>query len=561
MDSGNKVWNPPSSHPPKRVVWKTVLSSLRNPQLLRPVWRLALPVILTNLLMALVNIADVFMVGRLGPIEIAAVGMSASVRLLVIIFALSVTAGAMALVAQAKGARDPSRLSFVVRQSISLTLVLALTLSLVGWVLAEPTLRFLNGDGDPLAVRLGTKYLQLLFAGTVFLAGNWLVSSLMQGAGDTVTPLFLSGAINVLNILFNYLLIFGPGPFPGLGVTGAALGTILARMLGVVAGLFLFYSGRNVVHILPGSYLPNWRMFRDILSIGIPSALQGMVRNTSQLLVIRIVTSTAAGSYGAAALAIGLQIESLAFMPGLAISIAATNLVGQSLGAWQVDDARRWGDAASLLGMIVMSIIGVLLVLFAPSLVRLFDPSAHPTVVAAGTSYIRIVSLSLPVLALSMVCNGALRGAGDTTPGLFGNLLGRWLIGVPTAYLLAVVLGMGPAGVWWGLVAGTAVAGIYVLIRWQGGRWADVALRKTDLYRRHLVNLPEETRERYLREIRTSLMARPGATEHIEEANVRYQLGQSGSVRIHFTAQDYQVAQDEGSEDRPIPGPNETPRT
>ena len=208
----------------------------------------------------------------------------------------------------------------------------------------------------------------------------------MQGAGDTITPLFLSGAINLLNILFNYLLIFGPGPFPELGVTGAALGTILARMLGVAAGLVLFYSGRNVVHIRPGSYLPDWRMFRDLLAIGIPSGLQGLVRNTSQLFVIRIVTSTAAGSYGAAAVAIGLQVESLAFMPGLAISIAATSMVGRSLGAWQVDEARRRGSAAILLGMIVMSVLGIPLIIFAPGLGKLFDPSAHPMVVSAVPS-------------------------------------------------------------------------------------------------------------------------------------------------------------------------------
>ena len=527
-----------------------MLSLLRDFQLLNQVWRLALPVILTNILLTLVNIADVFMVGRLGPIEIAAVGMSNSIRLLVIIAALSVNTGAMALVAQAKGARDPNRLSFVARQSISLIVLLGLGLTVAGWFLSEPALRFLNGSGDPLAVVLGTQYLKLLFLGTVFLAGNWLVSSLMQGAGDTITPLFLSGAINLLNILFNYLLIFGPGPFPELGVTGAALGTILARMLGVAAGLVLFYSGRNVVHIRPGSYLPDWRMFRDLLAIGIPSGLQGLVRNTSQLFVIRIVTSTAAGSYGAAAVAIGLQVESLAFMPGLAISIAATSMVGRSLGAWQVDEARRRGSAAILLGMIVMSVLGIPLIIFAPGLVKLFDPSAHPMVVSAGTSYIRIVSLSLPVLAFSMICNGALRGAGDTTPGLVGNLLGRWLIAVPAAYLFGVVLKMGPAGVWWGLVTGTLVAGLWVLLRWLNGRWAGVALYKTDLYRKHLVSLPVRVRERYLSEVRAPMMAVPGTTEHVEEAEVFYKLDDS-TVRIHFTLEDYELTR-EGPSNNPI---------
>ena len=318
--------------------------------LLRQVWRLALPVIFTNLLMASVNIADVFMVGRLGPIEIAAVGIANTVRLLVLVAILSVSAGAMALAAQAKGARDPKRLSFVVRQSLSLLTLAGLVFSVFGWLGAEPILRFLNSDGDPQAVVLGTGYLKLLFLGTVFLAGNFAVGNLMQGAGDTVTPLQLSIGVNVLNILFNYLLIFGPGPLPALGVEGAALGTIAARALGMAAGVALFYSGRNVITLLPGSYLPHWGMFRDILAIGIPSGLQGLVRNSTGLLLVRIVTSTAAGSYGAAALAIGLQIESLAFMPGLAVNIAATSLVGQSLGAWQVTEARKRGRHRHLAG-------------------------------------------------------------------------------------------------------------------------------------------------------------------------------------------------------------------
>ncbi len=508
--------------------------------LLRQVWRLALPVIFTNLLMASVNIADVFMVGRLGPIEIAAVGIANTVRLLVLVAILSVSAGAMALAAQAKGARDPKRLSFVVRQSLSLLTLAGLVFSVFGWLGAEPILRFLNSDGDPQAVVLGTGYLKLLFLGTVFLAGNFAVGNLMQGAGDTVTPLQLSIGVNVLNILFNYLLIFGPGPLPALGVEGAALGTIAARALGMAAGVALFYSGRNVITLLPGSYLPHWGMFRDILAIGIPSGLQGLVRNSTGLLLVRIVTSTAAGSYGAAALAIGLQIESLAFMPGLAVNIAATSLVGQSLGAWQVTEARKRGSTAIWLGVVVMTVLGVPLILFAPQLVGLFDPSGQETVLAAGTSYLRIVSLSLPLLAVGIVANGALRGAADTIPGLIGNLLGRWGTAVPVAYLLALPLGLGAAGVWWGIVAGTAVSGLYVLLRWRRGNWVQVALTKTDLYRQHLKDQPQAIRERYLADIRAPLMARAGTTEQVHPDGVGYRL-EAGEVYVRFETDGYRV--------------------
>jgi putative MATE family efflux protein len=498
------------------------------------VWRLSLPVIVANVLQSLVNVADVFLAGRLGPIEIAAVGMGTSVRMLVLVGVMAVTAGCMALAAQARGAGDELELSRVTRQSLSLAVLMSLLLGLIGYLGAEPILSFLNSGGDPLAVELGTGYLQILFAGTVFLMLNFTINSLMQGAGDTVTPLYLSAGMNVLNVALSYLLMFGPGPLPALGVAGAALGTVLSRAAASAAGIALFYSGRNAVRLLPGSYRPEADMFRQILAIGLPSGLQGIARNGAQILVLRIVTSTAAGTYGASALAIGLQIESLAFMPGLAVSVAATSLVGHSLGAWQVKDARERGNAAVALAALIMGSLGAVLWYFAPQLVRLFDPTAHPTVVAAGTSYLRINALSQPILAVAMVLNGALRGAGDTRPGLVGTLIGRWLVVVPLAYLLAFTLDMGVDGVWWALFAGTVVQAGHVSARWLGGRWSEVGLRKSRLYRLHLRFLPDELQRRYLDEVKTPLMAAGTTRERVEEDGVVYQLPE-GTVKLVFS--------------------------
>ncbi|MEZ4679393.1 MAG: MATE family efflux transporter [Caldilineaceae bacterium] len=237
------------------------------------VWRLAVPVILI-LLQSLVEVIDVFMVGRLGPIAIAAVGMSSAIRFLVLVMMLSVAAGAMTMIAQAKGARDAERMSFVTRQAISSGLLISFVLTLVGYYLAHPLLTLANSGGDPEAVVLGTQYLQLLFLGTPFLILNIVFNRLMQGAGDTMTPLLLTGALNVLNTIFNYIFIFGMGPVPAMGVTGAALGTVLSRGLGVVIVFYIIYSGRNVIKILPGTYRPDWQMFKDIFTIGVPSGIQ-----------------------------------------------------------------------------------------------------------------------------------------------------------------------------------------------------------------------------------------------------------------------------------------------
>ncbi len=514
----------------------------RHLPLLNEVWRLALPVILSNLLVSLVNIVDVFMAGRLGPLAIAAVGMASGVQVLVLVGVMSVTFGAMTLAAQAFGAQDAAQLSHITRQSLLLTVLMSLVLGVVGWLAAEPLLYALGG-GEAAATQvteMAVGYLRLLFAGTVFLGLNLTVNSLLQGVGDTLTPLYITAAANVLNIIFNYLFMFGPGPLPALGVTGAALGTLVARAVASGLGLIVFYRGRGPIQLLPGSYRPDWVMFGRLLSVGVPSGVQGVVRSGAQLLLLGVISATAAGSYGVAAQAIGLQLESLAFMPGLAVSVAATSLVGQSLGAWRPDEARRRGDMAIILGVLVMSAIALPMLAFAPQLIRAFDPSAHPTVISAGTSYLRVNGLFLPLLAVAMVTNGTLRGAGDTRPGMIGTIVGRALIVVPLAQLLALRFGFGVAGVWWALCTGTAIQAAWVYLRWRSGRWVQVALHGSRLYREHLQGLPEPVLTRFLDEVRTPAM-KLGAMEHVTPEGVHYTLG-GARLDVRFAQESFQLS-------------------
>jgi len=462
-------------------------------------------VILTNLLQSLVSAIDIFMVGRIGPIAIAAVGMSSAIRMLVLVMLLSVAAGAMSLIAQAKGARDPQRMSFVTRQAISSGVLLSLALAVAGLLLARPLLALVNSGGEPQAVKLGVAYLRILFLGTPFLVLNIVFNRLMQGAGDTVTPLILTGTLNVLNVGLNYVLMFGAGPVPALGVAGAALGTVIARSIGVVIALVLFYSGKNEVKILPGSYRPDWQMVKDIFTIGVPSGVQGLFRNGSRLLVLGIITSTEVGTYGAAALSIGFQVEALVFMPGLALNVAATSLVGQALGQWQTDEARLRGNTAMLLGFAVMTVLALPIIFFAPAIIRLFDPSSQPVLLATGTAYFHINTVVLPLSALAMVANGALRGAGDSVPGLISTMFTRALIAVSLAWVLAFPLGMGSRGVWFALAVGVVLDALYMSWRWRGDAWLKVALGKTDLYRIHMRHLPGARQQDYLREIRAPL--------------------------------------------------------
>ena len=514
--------------------------------LFRQVWVLSLPVIFTNLLQTLVSVIDTFMVGRLGPIQIAAAGMSNAIRLLVLVLVLSVAAGAMSLVAQAKGARDRQRMSFVTRQAITSGIMISIFMGAGGIALARPLLMLANSGGDPRAVELGTAYLNILFLGTPFLVLNIVFNRLMQGAGDTITPLILTGALNALNIFFNWVFMFGIGPVPAYGLSGAAIGTVIARGLGIVVAFWIIKSDRNVIKILPGTYWPNWRMIGDIFSIGVPSGIQGIFRNGARLLVIGIITSTELGTYGAAALAIGLQVESLAFMPVLGINVAATSLVGQSLGRWQVQEAWERGNVAHLFGVLVMAVLVSPIILFAPQILRLFDPSGQPILAAAGVTYLRLNTFFLPVAAISMIANGAMRGGGDSTPGMLSTMIFQGAVSTILAYLLAFPLEMGSMGVWIALVIGVVGNASFMGWRWLSGHWIEVALRKSELYRVHLVHWAPEMAERYLREVKAVQMARPGTIEQVESQRVVYQSAghrvevRFGSENRHRTT-DYRI--------------------
>lgn len=513
---------------------------LENSALLRKVFNLGLPVMLTNLLQSLVVVVDTYMVGRLGELEVAAAGMSNIIRLLFLVMVLSVGAGSMSLIAQAKGARDPKRMSFVARQSISAGWLLSFVLLAAGLLFGEPILRFANGGGDPRAIELGSAYLQIIFLGMPFLVLNIVFNRLMQGAGDTVTPLWLTTGINLLNICFNWLFIFGIGSMPAFGLTGAAIGTVLSRALGVIIAFAIVRSGRNVIKVGDGGYRPDLSMFRDIFAIGLPSGIQGIFRNGGHLLVMSIVTSTSAGSLGAAALAIGMNVESLAAMPVLGLNVAATNLVGESLGSWQVAQARRRGNFAIYLGTLAMAILTLPIILFAPSIVRFFAPDAGPTLMEAGTTYMRIRTPFLLGTAVAMVCNGALRGAGDTTPGMFSTLLTRGGLSALLAWLFAFPLGMDLLGVWYALAIGLVLDGLYLGIRWRSTVWERVALERTPLYRTHLAALSAETQTDFLHNIRTPFMAQPQTTETVTDETVVYSMP-DGDVTIAFRNGSYAV--------------------
>ena len=438
--------------------------------LVRPIFGLALPATLAAQLDNLVGLADIYMVGRLGPEAISAVGISRVIAMVITIMMISVTTGTFAMVAQSIGAGSLRQASAAAKQSFTLVGLISIGLSLFGVLVARLSLQALSPD--PAIVALGTPYLQVFFAGLVFMTLNFAITSCLHGAGDTRTPLYISLVISAIKILASYLLIFGLWGLPALGVTGAAVGTVIGRLCGVVIGLAALYSGRFKVKLLPGtSYLPEPDLARRILRIGIPSALQGLFRNGSNLVFVKLVALTAASTTAVAAFSIGNQLERVLRRSSLAFGTAATALVGQSLGARQPEEAEQRGWTTMLVATATMVAVGLPVALLARPIMGLF--TAAPDVIQIGVIYLYAMVLAEPFMCLAVTAGGGLRGAGDTRPALYYTLIAQWLIRLPAGYLLAFHLGWDINGLWAALVVFSALQGFLTVWKFKKGEWKE----------------------------------------------------------------------------------------
>ena len=462
------------------------------------------------------------MVGQLGPSEIASIGMGNTLRMFLFILILSVSAGAMSLMAQAKGARDPIRMSLVTRQSLISGLVLSIFLGVLGIVIAKPILLLMDQSSNVEVINSAYLYLVIIFIGTPFLLLNFVIERLMQGAGDSLTPLYINVMMVILNIMFNYIFIFGWGLIPSYGIFGAAIGTLLARAISMLIGLYLFYSGKNVVKILEGSYRPNWAIINDIFSIGVPSGVQGILRRGANIFLVGLVTATSLGTYGAAALTIGWQIEQLIIQPIVGLNVAATSLIGQSLGKWQTSDALLIGKMIIIIGFVLCTLLGLPLLFFTDEIIALFDPSAHPLLYEGSYGFIKMLMISLPIASISVIITGNLRGAGDTMPAMYSTLIFRNLVTIVLAYIFAFTFHWDAMGIWIAVLVGRALDTIYMSRYWSSQAWLISAIKKTDIYRKHLFVLSQDALSSFLVQVRTPNMSAPGTRELIFDDRIEY---------------------------------------
>jgi putative MATE family efflux protein len=276
--------------------------------------------------------------------------------------------------------------------------------------------------------------------------------------------------VNLINVVCNYLFIFGVGFLPKMGVAGAALSAITARFVGVSLGIWALYSGKFKVALVKGtSYKPDWGIMKRILNIGVPSGIQGIFRNSSSVAFTKIIAMTASATSGVAALSIGFQIERLTRTMSLAFAVVATTLVGQSLGAGNQEEAEKRGWTTGGLIVAITGALSLMFVLFPREIIRIFSGSEEVT--SLGVSYLIAAAVAEPFTALSIVMAGGLRGAGETKYPLYYTIIAQWLIRLPLAYIIAFPLGFGAKGAWWALAISSVIQGLLTANKFREGDW------------------------------------------------------------------------------------------
>jgi putative MATE family efflux protein len=434
------------------------------------VWQIAWPSVLTFALMTTNAILDRMFVGSLGRDALAAVGVGGQLLFFLVSINMGITVGTTALVARFTGADNLVDACMATGQSLTLGLAIGLACSLGVYAGLGPYIRIMALDSN--AAELCRVFVQLALFGMTPMFVVGVFGAAFRGLGDTKTPLKVMICANIVHISCDWVLIFGRFGFPKMGLAGAGVAIALSNVAAMAVYWYLLRRsplGRS----LEANFLKlTMEWAKRILRIGIPAAVTALLRVTSLMSFTGVLARTAEGMSGVAALPIGLTAESIAFMPGFGYSVAASALVGQSLGARDPERAERYGWAATWQAVAIMSAMGALFFVLAGPFVRIFTSDAG--VAALAVSYLRIMAISEPMLAVGMVLTGALQGAGDTTRPAVATAFTFWIFRLPACWYFALRLGYGTTGGWVAMSLSTILGGVVTIILFKRDSWKQI---------------------------------------------------------------------------------------
>jgi putative MATE family efflux protein len=457
---------------PDMGAWATIKLALTGKELdftSGPIGRaivlLAIPMVLEMVMESVFALTDAFFVSRLGTDAVATVGLTEA--MISILFAVAIGSGmaTTAMVARRVGEGNSEGAGVAAAQSILLGLVLTAVVALPGVYFAKDLLRLMGGT--PELVAAGHGYTRVLFGGSATIMLLFLLNAVFRGAGDAAIAMRVLWIANAVNIVLDPCLIFGLGPFPELGVTGAAVATTIGRGVGVVIQVWVLFRGSSRIRVRRPDFVPRPRIIVRLFRLSVGGILQILIGTTSWVVLVAII-----GRFGPAAVAgytLAIRLIIFTLLPAWGLANAAATLVGQNLGAGQPERAETSVWWAGIYNMVFLLAVAVLFIAGAAPLIRIF--SVESDVVRYGVACLRWVSIGYPFYAWGMVMEQAFNGAGDTYTPTVINLFCYWIFQLPFAYLLAHFWGLGPTGVFIAITVAESLIAVLAMLVFRRGRW------------------------------------------------------------------------------------------
>jgi putative MATE family efflux protein len=434
----------------------------------RAIFMLSVPMVLEMAMESLFAVVDAFYVSRIGEAAAATVGLTEGVVTIVYAVGMGLGMTATAFVARRTGEKKMKEAGESAVQAILLTLLMSLPISAAGLFFAEDILKLMGASEAVLAQ--GVNYTRIVIGGNVIIMLLFLNNAILRGAGDASSAMRVLWLANILNIALGPVFIFGLGPIPAMGVTGAAVATTIGRGIGVLYQFYILFSGKALIRIHLRDFSPRASLIWEMFKVSLGGIGQSIIISASWIFLVRIISTF--GDQAVAGYTYALRIIIFTILPSWGFSNAAATLVGQNLGAGQPERAERSVWKAALYNMIFLGLVAVVFFLFAENLIRIF--SDNPVVIGHGVDCLRIICLGYLSFAYGMVMSQAFNGAGDTRTPIIMNIICFWMLQIPLAWALAIGFDIGVPGVYIAVVIADTALAVISIIWFRRGKWKQV---------------------------------------------------------------------------------------
>ncbi|MCP4163284.1 MAG: MATE family efflux transporter [Deltaproteobacteria bacterium] len=431
---------------------------------------MSLPAIGEMALNTMLGVSDTIMISRfIGKEALASVGFANQIVFTLIFIFAAFNTGAVALISRSFGEKNFKRLKEIAEQNVTLNLLIGLVILLLSIIFNHQIFRIFDVSKE---IYLDTlKYFNIILVGFVPMFLCFSFAAILRGSGNTMTPMVITGIANVINIIGNYVLILGIGPFPQMGITGAAWATSGSRILALLIYIYVIYIKDSDIRLKFVLFVKK-DIIRPLWNISLPGGIEQALMQLSFLVMAVIISKL--DTVSEATFRILIQIESLSFMPAVGMSIATATLVGKSLGEKNTKKASEVGYLSIAIGLVWAIIIGSLFIFLPGGILSIF--SKDQLIIQTGIFAMLFIGINQIGLNYNIIICGALRGAGDTKTVMINTVLRLWLIFVPFTYLFVIVLNKGLAGIWYAELLSFAVFGTQLFFRFKGRKWAKLKI-------------------------------------------------------------------------------------